>query len=300
MDACQLWPGGRARQPETMQTEVSVRASGRELVSAAGLRRRPQAVAPRMTRHCQWCQQLGPRALLLFAAAASIGRGGINGIGAANPPAFTAPASPASVDITVISASAGTSAHHTGTWDVPCPAGKPGACFTPDFVSTKITFDPPLPKDNDSTVAVWFSGCNVGGGWKHSGCPCCGDKLAVEAKNVTANGAVLQISRGTCGGSSWGQALVVSWSAPGPPAPPPPPPAPSRTTPLSIMMFYGFNESAQCGWTTHAWQELGTPGVHQAFKKNLSVALADVVSFHSKHTRNPPAALPQNSLRLSS
>ena len=57
-----------------------------------------------------------------------------------------------------------------------------------------------------------------------------------------------------------------------------PSPQPPRTTPLSIMTFYGFNETAQCGWTTHGWQELGTG---QAFKKNLSVALADVVSFHA-------------------
>ena len=53
----------------------------------------------------------------------------------------------------------------------------------------------------------------------------------------------------------------------------------TRTTGLSIMMFYGLNETAQCGWTTHGWQELGTD---QAFKKNLSVALADVVSFHTR------------------
>lgn len=52
----------------------------------------------------------------------------------------------------------------------------------------------------------------------------------------------------------------------------------TRATDLSIMMFYGFNETAQCGWTTHGWQELGTD---QAFKKNLSVALTEVVSFHS-------------------
>lgn len=52
----------------------------------------------------------------------------------------------------------------------------------------------------------------------------------------------------------------------------------TRTTALSIMMFYGFNETEQCGWTTHGWQELGTD---QPFKKNLSVALADVVSFHA-------------------
>ena len=161
-----------------------------------------------------------------------------------------------------------------GTWNVPCPAGKPGACRTPDVVSTTIVFDPPLPKDN-TTVAVWFSACNAGGGWKHAACPCCGDALVVQAKNITADRAVLQIRRGTGGG--WGQALVVSWTAPGPPLPPPPPPPP-RTTPLSVMMFYGFNETAQCGWTTHGWQELGTD---QAFKKNLSVALADVVSFHA-------------------
>ena len=52
----------------------------------------------------------------------------------------------------------------------------------------------------------------------------------------------------------------------------------TRTTALSIFMFYGLNETAQCGWTTHGWQELGTD---QSFKKNLSVALADVVSFHA-------------------
>lgn len=56
------------------------------------------------------------------------------------------------------------------------------------------------------------------------------------------------------------------------------PPRRSTTTPLSIMMFYGFNETAQCGWTTHAWQELGSD---QAFKKNLSVALAESVSFRA-------------------
>ncbi len=168
--------------------------------------------------------------------------------------------------------------HHNGTWDVPCPAGKPGACLTPDFISTSLAFDPPLPKDNDSTVNVWWSGCNAGTGWKSSGCPCCGDELEITAKNVSARGAVLEIHRATGGG--WGQALRVSWSAPGAPAPPPPPP---RTTPLSVMMFYGFNDTAQCGWTTHAWQELGTG---QKFKTNLSVALADVVSFHgnSAHT----------------
>ena len=55
----------------------------------------------------------------------------------------------------------------------------------------------------------------------------------------------------------------------------------TKDTPLSIMMFYGFNETAQCGWTTHAWQELGTG---QNFKTNLPVALADVVSFHGKST----------------
>jgi hypothetical protein len=169
--------------------------------------------------------------------------------------------------------------HHSGTWDVPCPSGKPGACFTPEFVSTTLTFDPPLPKDNDSTVTVWWSGCNAGTGWKSSGCPCCGDELEIKAKNVTADGAVLAIQRVTGGG--WGQALRVSWSAPGAPAPPPPPPPPPRTTPLSIMMFYGFNETAQCGWTTHAWQELGTG---QKFKTNLPIALADVVSFHGKST----------------
>jgi hypothetical protein len=169
--------------------------------------------------------------------------------------------------------------HYSGTWDVPCPSGKPGACFTPEFVSTTLTFDPPLPKDNDSTVTVWWSGCNAGTGWKSSGCPCCGDELEIKAKNVTADGAVLAIQRVTGGG--WGQALRVSWSAPGAPAPPPPPPPPPRTTPLSIMMFYGFNETAQCGWTTHAWQELGTG---QKFKTNLPIALADVVSFHGKST----------------
>ena len=52
----------------------------------------------------------------------------------------------------------------------------------------------------------------------------------------------------------------------------------TRTTALSIFMFYGLNETAQCGWTTHGWQELGTD---QSFKKNLSVALADVVSFRA-------------------
>ena len=58
-------------------------------------------------------------------------------------------------------------------------------------------------------------------------------------------------------------------------------PSPHRSTitpPLSIMMFYGFNETAQCGWTTHGWQELGTD---EAFKKNLSVALAESVSFRA-------------------
>ena len=58
-------------------------------------------------------------------------------------------------------------------------------------------------------------------------------------------------------------------------------PSPRRgTTPpqLSIFMFYGFNETAQCGWTTHGWQELGTD---QAFKKNLSVALAEAVAFRA-------------------
>ena len=55
-------------------------------------------------------------------------------------------------------------------------------------------------------------------------------------------------------------------------------PPPRRSTPLSTMMFYGFNETAQCGWTTHGWQELGTD---QTFKKNLSVALAESVSFRA-------------------
>ena len=46
---------------------------------------------------------------------------------------------------------------------------------------------------------------------------------------------------------------------------------------LSIMTFYGFNESEQCGWTNVMWQELGQD---QAFKKNLSVALEELVSFN--------------------
>eukprot|EP01052_Picozoa_sp_SAG31_P035111 SAG31_NODE_4196_length_3483_cov_3.221927_3_plen_192_part_00 len=172
---------------------------------------------------------------------------------------------------------AAAAAVQNGTWDVPCPHGEPGSCFTHDFVSTVISFSPPLPRSNHSTVAAWFSACNAGGGWKHTGCPCCGDELVVEAKNVSATSAVLEVSRVTGGG--WGQALRVSWIAPGPPSPPPPPPPPPRTIPLSIMMFYGFNETAQCGWTTHAWQELGTD---QAFKTNLSVALAELVSFRGE------------------
>ena len=83
--------------------------------------------------------------------------------------------------------------HHNGTWDVPCPADKPGACFTPDFVSTSLTFDPPLPSNNASTVAAWFSGCNAGGGWTASACPCC--RVFVAASSI----AVLASSLEGCG-----------------------------------------------------------------------------------------------------
>lgn len=170
-----------------------------------------------------------------------------------------------------------TTAGRNETWDVPCPGrGGPGACswacFTPNLASTVINFDPPL--SSNSRRQRFDGRCMVQ-------CVQRQHRLAahrlpvlwpltVETKNVTATGAVLQIRRG-CSGGTWGQALQVSW---GSRAPPPPPPAP-RKTPLSIMMFYGYNETAQCCWTTHAWQELGSG---QAFKKNLSVALADIVS----------------------
>ena len=48
-----------------------------------------------------------------------------------------------------------------------------------------------------------------------------------------------------------------------------------------LCAVYGLNQSAQCGWTTHGWQELSSGPHDQAFKKNLSVALADLVSFRA-------------------
>lgn len=50
--------------------------------------------------------------------------------------------------------------------------------------------------------------------------------------------------------------------------------SPAESGNLSVMMFYDFNQSAQCGWTTHMWRELGSDA---PFKRNMSVALQEVI-----------------------
>ena len=48
------------------------------------------------------------------------------------------------------------------------------------------------------------------------------------------------------------------------------------------MTFYGFNESAQCGWSNVMWQELRSGPNDQPFKKNLTVALQELVSYRQR------------------
>ena len=43
------------------------------------------------------------------------------------------------------------------------------------------------------------------------------------------------------------------------------------------MSFYGYNQSAQCGWMNLMWQELGV-GPTSEFFANLTTALAEAVS----------------------
>jgi len=93
------------------------------------------------------------------------------------------------------------------------------------------------------------------------------------------------------------------WQVDGPPPPPPPPPTPPPPPHLSVMTFYGFNETAQCGWSNVMWQELQAGPHDQPFKKNLSVALWELASF-SEHCNGtgfvmlPPALFASPGNRL--
>eukprot|EP01050_Picozoa_sp_SAG11_P027187 SAG11_NODE_6785_length_1249_cov_1.449565_2_plen_252_part_00 len=161
-----------------------------------------------------------------------------------------------------------------GEWKVPCPTHKLGSCRTPSGVSTTIRFDPPLTSSAPN-ISLSFARCtNQSGQWIDGPCPCCGDVLELRAVNVTASGATLTLAREPA--VSFGSSFVVSWKAP---APPPPAPLPPAAPHLSVMTFYGFNETAQCGWTNVMWQELAADPHDQPFKKSLPVALRELVSF---------------------